>query len=319
MTGKATETGSRPASSGAIAHNFADLGALRLHYAETGAGEAPLVLLLHGFPEFWYCWKAILPKLGDAFHAVAPDMRGYNLSDKPADRKAYHIRALVQDVLDLADHFKAEKFYLVAHDWGAAIAYAVAIAKPERINGLVILNGAHPYIFAELLNRNPAQIESSRYIAEFQEAGIEGRLLENGCEWLMNWTFRDLHARGLMRDEDLDAYRAAWERPGAMTAMLNYYRATPLRPATRETFGKGTGLDPAAFGVDVPTLVLWGEADRALITENLDGLEKFIPDLQIIRLPDVGHWVTHEAPERAFREISDFLVRQMRKNAHAKA
>lgn len=306
MTDTDPETG-KGREKTAIRHDFADVGGLRLHYAESGDKDAGFLLLLHGFPKFWYCWKAFLPALGARYHAVAPDLRGYNLSDKPEDLNAYHIRPLVQDVLNLAAHFGAEKFTLIAHDWGAAIAYALAIAHPERLKGLVILNGAHPYIFAELLSNSPAQIESSRYMAEFQEPGIEARLLENDAEWLMNWTFRDLHARGLMRDEDLNAYRAAWAMPGAMTAMLNYYRATPLRPAFGDEIGKGSGLDPSRFMVRVPTLVIWGEADSALTIANLDGLSHFIPDLRLIRLPGVGHWVSHEAPARALAEIQGFL------------
>ena len=304
---------------GTIRHNVANIGEVTLHYAETGPEQGTLVLLLHGFPEFWYCWKDILPGLGETYHAVAPDMRGYNLSDKPDGVEAYHIRHLMQDVLDLADHFNAKKFYLVAHDWGAAIAYAVAIAHPERLQGLVILNGAHPWIFAELLNRHAGQIASSQYIAAFRDPEAEAKLLANDSDWLLDWTFRPHLEQGRMTDADIAAYRAAWAEPGAMTAMLNYYRATPLNPATEETFGKGSGLDPARFMVHVPTLVLWGEADEALQVANLEGLEDFIPDLRIIRLPGISHWVTHEAPERALAEISAFINAQESAKKRGKA
>ncbi|MZR30329.1 alpha/beta fold hydrolase [Sneathiella litorea] len=292
-----------------IRHSRAKVGDITLHYAECGAENDTLVLMLHGFPEFWYCWKDQLPVLGDKYHAVAPDMRGYNLSDKPEGVKSYHIRHLVSDVVGLADHLGQEKFYLVAHDWGAAIAYAVAIAHPERIKGLVILNGPHPYIFAELLSNNDEQIAHSQYMAFFQKPGVENRMLKDNGKWLMDWTFRAHIDKGQMTKEDEDAYLAAWTQPGAMTAMLNYYRASPLVPATEETKGRGSGLDPQKFKVHVPTLVIWGEADHALIKANLVGLENVIDDLTIKRLPDVTHWVTHEAPETAANEILAFVDR----------
>ncbi|WP_373086445.1 alpha/beta fold hydrolase [Sneathiella sp.] len=297
-----------------IVHNTAKVGDLTLHYAETGAKNETLVLMLHGFPEFWYCWKDQLPVIGESYHAVAPDMRGYNLSDKPEGVKAYTIGKLIGDVIGLADHFGQEQFYLVAHDWGAAIAWAVAIGYPDRVKGLVILNGPHPYIFSELLAKNETQIAHSQYIAKFQEIGVEEEMLKNDAAWLWNWTFRRLRKSGQMSMADEAAYREAWCRPGALTAMLNYYRASPLQPATEETKGQGFGLDPEKFRVRVPTLVIWGEADHALIAENLVGLDALVEDLTIIRLPGVSHWVTHEAPETASTEITLFLNALDRRN-----
>jgi pimeloyl-ACP methyl ester carboxylesterase len=293
----------------AIHHKRAKLGDIEIHYAECGADKDELVLMLHGFPEFWYCWKDQLPVVGEKYHAVAPDMRGYNLSDKPDGVKAYRIGHLVKDVIDLADHFGKETFYLIAHDWGAAIAYAVAIAYPDRMKGLMILNGAHPYIFSELLAKNDEQIANSQYMAYFRNPNAEAEMLANNGDWLMDWTFRQHVESGVMTPEDDAAYRTAWAQPGAMTAMLNYYRASPLLPATSATKGKGFGLNPDDFKVHVPTFVLWGEADHALIKENLTGLEDFIDDLTIKRLPDVTHWVTHEAPETVSEEIIGFISR----------
>ena len=292
----------------AINHDRAELGDITLHFAECGAENDELVLMLHGFPEFWYCWKDQLPAIGEKYHAVAPDMRGYNLSDKPDGIKAYGIRHLIGDVIGLADYFKAEKFYLVAHDWGAAIAWAVAIANPDRVKGLVIFNGPHPYIFSELLRHNDKQIAHSQYIARFQIPGIETKLLAEDCKQLWDWTFRDLIPTSEMTEADEFAYKTAWAQRGAMTAMLNYYRASPLVPATEQTKGKSFGLDPDAFRVHVPTLIVWGEGDKMLVPENIDGLEDFVDDLTIVRLPGITHWVTHEAPERASFEIISFLA-----------
>lgn len=292
----------------AIGHKQAKVGEITLHYAESGAENEDLVLLLHGFPEFWYCWKDQLPKLGEKYHAVAPDMRGYNLSDKPEGVKSYRIHHLIGDVIGLADHLGQDKFYLVAHDWGAAIAYAVAIAHPERIKGLVIMNGPHPYIFAELLNNNAEQIKQSQYMAYFQTPGVEKEMLKDNGNWLLNWTFRKHFEKGQMTEGDMNAYRTAWTQPGAMTAMLNYYRASPLVPATEETKGRGSGLDPDKFKVHVPTLILWGDADHALVKDNLKGIEKFIDNVTVKMLSGVTHWVTHEAPEMVAEEILDFIA-----------
>ena len=299
-----------------IIHNSAKIGDIVLHYAQSGMENDELVLMLHGFPEFWYCWKDQLPVLGDKYHAVAPDMRGYNLSDKPEGVAAYKIRHLVADVVGLAAHFGKDRFYLVAHDWGAAIAWAVAIAHPDKVKGLIILNGVHPYIFANLLSNNDEQIAKSQYIRQFQQSGIEHDMLAHDCEWLMEWTFKEHVAAGLMSTDDEEAYKTAWKRPGALNAMLNYYRASPLLPATPETKGKGFGLNPDNFHVTMPVLVVWGEADHALVKENLDGLEEFAADLKIVRLPGVTHWVTHEAPEIVSFEIMSFLDRlELRKPA----
>ncbi|MCC3305942.1 alpha/beta fold hydrolase [Sneathiella sp. HT1-7] len=291
----------------AISHKRVKIGDINLHYAECGSGNEELILMLHGFPEFWYCWKDQLPALGERYHAVAPDMRGYNLSDKPEGVKAYRIHHLIGDMVGLADHLGQEKFYLVAHDWGVAVAYAIAIAYPERIKGLIVMNGPHPYIFAELLNNNDEQIKHSQYMAYFQTPGVEEEMLKDNGKWLMDWTFKHLIESGQMSSEDEMAYRTAWAQPGAMTAMLNYYRASPLVPATSATKGRGSGMDPEKFKVHVPTLILWGDADHALIKSNITGIEKFIDDVTVKMLPGVTHWVTHEAPETVTEEILSFI------------
>lgn len=169
------------------------------------------------------------------------------------------------------------------------------------------MNGPHPYIFSELLSKNDTQIEQSQYMAYFRDEGIENEMLANDCEWLLKWTFDKHLATGQMTEDDKQAYLAAWTRPNALQSMLNYYRASSLTPATAENRGKGFGLNPADFVVNVPTLVMWGEDDHALVPENLDGLEDLVPDLQVIRLPNVTHWVTHEAPEIVSKEILSFV------------
>ncbi|USG59461.1 alpha/beta hydrolase [Sneathiella marina] len=290
-----------------ITHNITAISDIKIHYAESGRDKQDLVLLLHGFPEFWYTWRQQLPDIGERYHAVAPDMRGYNLSDKPEGIKSYRINHLMADMFRLVEQLGHEKFYLVAHDWGAGVAWAMAIAHPEKIKGLVIMNGPHPFIFSELLSKNETQIEQSQYMAYFRNEGIEDDMLANDCEWLLKWTFKEHLATGQMTEEDRQAYLTAWTRPNALKSMLNYYRASPLTPATAENKGKGFGLNPADFVVKVPTLVIWGEEDHALVPENLDGLAELVPDLEIVRLPNVTHWVTHEAPEIVSKEILSFV------------
>lgn len=290
-----------------INQGFADLGSINLHYAESGAENKELVILLHGFPEFWFTWRKQLPVIGEKFHAVAPDMRGYNLSDRPEGVKSYRINHLIDDIVRLAKHFGAEKFYLAAHDWGAAVAWSIALARPDLIKGLMIFNGPHPYIFAKLLEENDQQIEQSQYMADFRTDGIEEKLLADNCSWLWSWTFARHEKRGLITADEKAEYLKAWMQPGAITAMLNYYRASPLVPRKLTEGDKRLDLDPEIFKVKVPTLVVWGEKDHALISENLTGINDFVPDLKLVRLPEVTHWVTHEEPARVALEITDFI------------
>ena len=290
-----------------ITTRIADLGHIKLHMAESGAGNDDLVILLHGFPEFWYTWRKQLPVLGDKYHAVAPDMRGYNLSDRPEEAAAYKINHLVKDILALAAHLGHEKFYLVSHDWGAAVAFGVAMSAPDKVRGLMVLNGAHPYIFAKLLETNERQIGHSKYITEFNDPNMEDKLLADNCGWLWNWTFADHEKRGLITPDEKAEYIKAWQKPGAVTAMLNYYRMSPVRPRPASKGEKGLDLNPEHFMVNVPTHIIWGEQDHALMPENLDGIEDFIPDLKIDRLPEVSHWVTHEAPEIVSEKVGAFI------------
>jgi len=290
-----------------ITHGHADLGHIKLHYAESGSHKDDLVIFLHGFPEFWYTWRKQLPVIGEHFHAVAPDMRGYNLSDRPENLEDYRIDKLVTDVIKLGAHFGKDKFYLVSHDWGAAVAFSVAIARPDLIKGLIVLNGAHPYIFSKLLEENENQIAHSKYITEFREEDAPERLAQDNCEWLWDWTFKDHYDRGLITDAEKAEYIKAWTRPGAITAMLNYYRASPIKPRPASQGAKPLNLDPEKYKVHVPTLIVWGDKDHALMPENLEGMGDFIDDLEVVRLPEVSHWVTHEDPERVSTEVLRYI------------
>ena len=289
----------------AICHDYASVNGVRLHYAHAGSG--PLVLFLHGFPEFWYCWKSALEDLGRDHFAVAPDMRGFNLSDRPADVKQYKARVLIEDVRQLAGHLGHEKFVLVAHDWGGAVAWSYAMAHPQTLSKLVIVNSPHPVTFARELAHNPAQAEASQYMNLFRTDRAERVLSENDYARLANMTLESWGG-GAVDPAERAAYVEAWSQPGALTGSLNYYRASPLYPPVGDDPGaRALQLAPADFMVRVPTLVVWGMRDAALLPGNLDGLQECVPDLWIERLPEASHWVMHEEPARLNRLIREFI------------
>ncbi len=293
----------------AIHHDYASINGVRLHYAQAGSG--PLILFLHGFPEFWYCWKNQLEEFGRDHLAVAPDLRGFNLSDRPAEAQQYKARILIEDVRQLAACFGQEKFVLVAHDWGGALAWGYAMAHPQSLHKLVIVNSPHPIPFARELGRNPAQQAASQYMNLLRSDKAERVLSENNYARLLNMTVKDW-GRGTIDEVEKAAYIEAWSQPGALTGSLNYYRASPLYPPIGDDPGaKAVKLDPADFMVRVPTMVVWGMRDTALLPANLDGLEDCVPNLEIERLPEASHWVMHEEPELLNRLIRDFIGAEM--------
>ena len=281
------------------------MAAIRHDYAHAGSG--PLVLFLHGFPEFWYCWKRQLEDLGRDHLAVAPDLRGFNLSDRPAEVKQYKACILVEDIRALAEHLGQAKFVLVAHDWGGAVAWGYAVAYPQTLHQLVIVNSPHPVTFARELAHNPAQQAASQYMNLLRSDKAERVLSENNYARLVKMTLEGW-SRGRIDPAEKAVYIEAWSQPGALTGGLNYYRASPLYPPIGDDPGaKAVKLDPADFMVRVPTLVVWGMRDQALLPANLDGLEDCVPDLRVERLPEASHWVMHEEPERLNRLIRGFI------------
>jgi len=285
-----------------VTHAYAEVNGVRLHYAKAGR-SGPLVVFLHGFPEYWGEWQAQLLEFGRDRIAVAPDMRGYNLSSKPPQVSDYRIRHLIEDLRQLVRHFGVSRFSLVAHDWGGAVAWAFAAAHPEMLERLVVLNGPHPIPFARALAGDPEQRRASAYMNLLRSAQAERILSQDGYATLWKMLTESGIDGGHGRDRD--AYVTAWAQPGALTAMLNYYRASPLYPPEGE--GEVPTLDPAQFTVRVPTLVVWGERDRALLPGNLDGLGDVVPDLKIVRVPDASHWIVHERPELVNRAVREFL------------
>ncbi|MFK7963567.1 MAG: alpha/beta fold hydrolase [Burkholderiaceae bacterium] len=277
-----------------------------LHYAQAGDKSRPLAIFLHGFPQAWFAWEAQLALSAQTHFCVAPDLRGFNLSDKPSDLKAYRIDRLVNDVVELIDALGYKTAELIAHDWGGAVAWSVAIARPDKLEHLMILNAPHPIPFAKALAHDAAQQAASQYMLELRSSDAEQKMLANDCDVLLN-KFRAGDAHWLS-DAVAQRYRDAWRQPGAMTGMLAYYRASPLMPPTDAASGAaGLKLNPADFMVTVPTTVIWGMQDVALLPVLLDGLEELVPDLTLRTVDNASHWLVHERPDVVAAEIETFL------------
>jgi epoxide hydrolase 4 len=285
-------------------HKYADVNNVRLHYVTAGKGK--LIMFLHGFPEFWYEWKDQLTEFGRDYQAVAPDMRGYNLSSKPADVEQYRMKYLVEDIRALVEHLGHNKFVLAAHDWGGGVAWPFAMRHPEYLEKLIVINAPHPFTFVRELRDNPAQQKASQYILVHRTPEAEEMLTRNNYAMLVISLLEDGLKQGYFTEEDRKAYIEAWSQPGALTGGLNYYRAARLGSFTGES-DDILSVDPSLLTVKVPTLVIWGERDRWLLTGNLEGLDKYVSNLVIKRIPDGSHWVIHEKPALVNAYIHEFI------------
>ena len=280
----------------------------RLHYASAGEAGRPLLLFVHGFPEFWYEWSAQLAEFGGDYFAVAPDLRGFNLSDMPADLSAYKAKHIVDDLRLLIAHLGYERAIIVAHDWGGAICWNLAITLPSLVEKLIIINSPHPYLFMDSLSKDPAQQSASAYMNWLRNPGSEEALAKD------NFALMDGFFNGMGQGEATwfdkptrAAYHACWER--GLTGGVNYYRASPLHPPLEGKEGPSKlQLNPNDFKVRVPTRIIWGENDKALPKTLLDGIDDFIDDLQIERIPEGSHWIIHEQPDRVNRLLRQFLT-----------
>lgn len=292
-----------------LSSEYAEINGLKFHYVRSGSG-GKTILFLHGFPEFWYMWKRQLEEFGRDHTAVAVDMRGYNLSEKPESVEDYSVRNLVSDIRAMLEHFSpGRKAILVAHDWGGAVAWAFAIFHPEMLEKLIIVNSPHPAVFMRELASNPAQQKASAYMLMFQRPGSEAVLSADNYSALARAVFDSSTKPDAYTAEDRRAYLDAWSQPGALTGGLNYYRASRIGPPSpgAEPSPEGGFAGNQSFIVRVPTLVIWGEQDKALLTGCLDGLEQFVPDLKILRIPEGSHWVVHEEPEKVNESMREFI------------
>ncbi len=286
----------------AIRHGFANVNGIRLHYAESGTGP-DLVLLLHGFPEFWYSWRHQLTALGKSFHVVAPDMRGYNLSEKPLRVEDYVVDVLVDDVVGLIKHFGADKAVIVGHDWGASVAWALVKKHPERVSKLAVLQVPPAAVWRA--NMSVRQLFRSWYMFLFQLARLPEWILSRNDFARLERVFKeDVGRPNSFSEDDINSYKEALRQPGAVTAALNYYRAN-----VRRIMKKKAATDASEdHRVRVPTLFIFGEQDVAILPQTVRGVEKHIDaPYRELRIPDSGHWVQNEAVEEVNQALLDFL------------
>jgi pimeloyl-ACP methyl ester carboxylesterase len=266
-----------------------------LNAVTAGPEDGPAVVLLHGFPEFWYGWRKQITPLAEAgFRVIVPDQRGYNQSSKPSAVRDYSLRELTADVIAIADGIGREKILLAGHDWGAAVAWNAAMRYPGRIEKLVALNVPHPAVTLRFLRTNPRQMLRSWYMLFFQIPRLPELLFSrDGTQTLLR-TSRP----GTFSPEDLDRYREAWSQPGALTAMINWYRAL-LREIPN--------LSAVESRVSVPTRILWGVRDRFLMSAMAAESVKYCDAGELFEFPEATHWVQHEEPERVNRLLIEFF------------
>ena len=285
-----------------IEHDYAQLPDVRLHYAQCGSEQNDLVILLHGFPECWYSWRHQLPLLGERYHAVAPDMRGYNLSDKPAGKQNYDIDLLVKDVVNLIHYFGKQKAAIVAHDWGAGVAWAVAKRHPEVMTKLVAMQVPPPGCWRA--NFTVKQMLASWYMFFFQLPKIPEAWAAANDFARVDKMFRETSVRaGAFTPEDIAVYKEALRQPGALTATVNYYRANVFK-----SFFRGGVETPNDGKVRVPTLFIYGEQDMAVLPATVRNLKRFVDaSYRELRIADSGHWVQNEAVAEVNQALLDFL------------
>ena len=273
-----------------VEYRYVLTNGITLHVAQAGPEDGPLVLLLHGFPEFWYGWKKQIPALAEAGLRVwAPDQRGYNLSDKPRGVRSYNLETLSQDIVGLMDAAGVERACVAGHDWGAMVTWWLGTNHAERLEKMAILNVPHPVVFPSFLRSHPAQMLKSWYMLFFQAPYLPEFVITK----MGRRALRDSSAPGTFDAADLEKYQEAWDRPGAMTATINWYRAM-ARP--------GVQLSIADPKVRVPTLMVWGEFEDAFLDRRMaEPSFELCEQGHLVKLPDITHWVQHEAAEQVNR------------------
>lgn len=272
---------------------------IRLHAVLSGPADGPLVILLHGFPEFWYGWRHQIEPLAQAgFRVLAPDQRGYNLSDKPKGLKAYRLEALSQDVIGLLYALGREKCHLVGHDWGAAVAWHTAIQYPQYVTKLGILNVPHPQVMLNFIKHNPQQMLKSWYIGFFQIPGLADWLLSRRHHAAAVQLLAKSGKPGTFTDQDLLEYRKAYAQPGAMTSMIHWYRALLRYPPAA----------PADYRLHMPTLILWGKQDLALSEAMAQPSAEMCDDVKLVLYEEATHWVQHNAAQEVSAALVEFLM-----------
>lgn len=271
--------------------SFTDIGETRLHFVEDGPADGPLVVLLHGFPEFWFSWRKQIPALAAAgFHVIAPDLRGYNDSSKPRGVHHYRVSAVVQDIAGLIVQ-NGGTCTLVGHDWGGVAAWLLPMLHPGLVEKLIVLNAPHPVPLRRELQRSFDQRRRFLYQVFFQLPVIPELFMRAFGK-------RVLRRAGRFTEDELQTYAESWQKPAAMTSMLNYYRA--LRKHRRELRG-------LIRKIDVPTMLIWGEGDPVFRRETTEDFGDWVPNLRVNRIGGAGHFVQTDAAEEVNRLMIEFL------------
>lgn len=271
-------------------------------------GDAPLVVLLHGFPECWYAWHNQLDALaGAGYRVVAPDLRGYNRTDQPRGVEQYRPAELVRDIRELIARRGAPTATVVGHDWGGLVGWELAIREPDLVRQLVVCNAPHPGLYRRQLRRSPTQLARSWYVFAAQLPWVPERLLWAGRERLFDSMATGAVDPTAISQETRERYRAAIERAGGLTGPVNYYRAMARETVEMEVNSLIPGRSRRDETVSLPTLVCWGEADPLLGEELLVGLDELVTECQVVRFPSTGHWVPLEAADRFTEELLAFF------------
>jgi pimeloyl-ACP methyl ester carboxylesterase len=279
-----------------------------LNVALAGPDDGTAVIILHGFPESHRTWREVVPRLEHRFRLVMPDQRGFAGSDRPQEVEAYRTDTLIDDIFALAEALALETFDLVGHDWGGAIAWGAALRNDPRLKKLAIVNAPHPVLFQKSLIEDEDQRAASQYINWFRTPGAEKAIEAMGFRAFFQKTFASHVDVSKISEAEKQQYIADWSQPGALTAMLNWYRGSRLVvPPPGVTVPLPDWLLRAFPRVKVPTLVIWGMRDAALLPVQLEGLDALVEDLQIVRLPDAGHFAPWEDPEPVADALEGFL------------
>jgi pimeloyl-ACP methyl ester carboxylesterase len=280
-----------------------------LNVALAGERASPAVILLHGFPESHRTWRELAPRLQDRFHLIMPDQRGFAGSDRPQEVESYRTESLVNDIFALADALRLERFALAGHDWGGAIAWNVALRRDPRLTRLAIVNAPHPIIFQKSLIEDADQRAASQYITAFRLPGFEKAVETMGFDAFFAKTFGGHVDLSLIPEAERRQYISEWSQPGALTAMLNWYRASPLIvPPPGIRIPLPDFLLRAFPKVRVPTMIVWGMRDKALLPVQLEGLDALVENLAIVRIAGAGHFAPWEAPDDVAAALGPFLA-----------
>ena len=291
-----------------LAHHYTEPDGCRIHYVSRGEGKP--IVFMHGFPQFWFLWRNQLADLGEDHAVFAPDMRGYNLSDRPAEVEAYRMRNLLGDLRGLVEELGIAPFTLVGHDWGGIVSWAFALKHPEMLERFVIIDSPPPFTWNRDLRESPKQRQAVNYMVELSKPSPEPEEMLAAGDFAMldSLLERVGGADARLSDPERAAYHQAWSQPGALRGGLNYYRAARMGD---QVAAGGVAAEYEAKiraqRLTVPTLVIWGDRDPALLVGLTRGLEEWIPDLRVEIVPGAGHWVPYERPQVVNALIRDFV------------